>query len=354
MRLWLYRLLRAAPLLAFVLTVCWVWQTTPFAQPLVERSTAELRLALDRALARKVDEDWVNTTLAEALGNDELDRAQMVLEIAASQRPPLTPDHDLVVLVRRMAEAAEDRATQDCLRCMVEAGTCNSLTHVGMCLVPFELTPAGDVNALRREAQAWVQGEEIDELNVGLAVVGLGATATVLVTGGSSATAKAGATALRVARRIGAVSPRFLADLTDMARLDIRAGALFRHVFAKGPLDEALDTARLARLGDLATDLTRVADNTSIPETLLLLRHVDDAGDVSRLARVSDAAGHDTRKYFEVLGSRRVFAKLVRLSDVAMTAAALLYALGLQVAVMVANGLGRLGLRGLTRLLKPA
>ena len=122
--------------------------------------------------------------------------------------------------------------------------------------------PAGDINALRQEGWAFATGAEVDELNAGLAIVGLGATATLLVTGGGSATAKAGATALRVARRIGALSPRFLAELTDLGRIGLKPGGLWRYVFGRGPLDEAVDTARLARLETLGGDLTRVAENT--------------------------------------------------------------------------------------------
>ena len=352
-RLWLHRLLRAAPLLATAAALLWVLSENPFARPLVARSATELRRALDRAVAGRVDAPWLNAELARALEAGDADRAPLLLQVAAEQVPPVAPDAALAEAADALAAETTAHAARDCLICMAEAGSCRSLTRIGLCLVPFELTPAGDLNALRQEAWAWLKGREVDELNAGLAIVGLGATASLVLTGGGSASAKAGATALRVARRIGALSPRFLGELSDLARLNLRPAGLWRYVRGQGPLDAALDTARLARLESLGADLTVVARNTSVAETLVLLRHVETAKDAARLARVSEAAGRDTRRYFEVLGKRRVFARLVRLGDLALTAAALIYGLALQLLTLAAGRLGRPATRGLARILRP-
>lgn len=353
-RLWAYRVLRLSPLVATLIASLWILQTNPFAQPLAERSATELRQKLDRMLMRQMDQEGLDQRLEAALAAGDLDRAALLIEAGQDLAPPATPRADLAARYDRQRGEAQDTRLRDCALCMVEAGACKTLSQIGLCLVPFELTPAGDLNALRQEGWNWASRQEVDEVNVGLALVGLGATATIFVTGGGSATAKAGATALRVARRIGSLTPRFGAELADLGRIGLKPAAFARYLGGRAPLEQALDTARLARLQQLGTDLTRVADNTSVAETLVLLRHVETAGDVRRLARVSDAAGPETRKFMEILGPRRVFGTLVRLSDLALTAALLFYAAGLQLLVAAANWIGRRALRAAALALRPA
>lgn len=354
MRLWLYHLVRWSPLAGTLAGLVWIWLANPFVAPVVARTGAELRLALDRALARHVDDHWLAHELSAAVAAGDLDRAQMLLAVGADQVPPVLPPEALAAEVAALARRVEARAAADCLVCMVEAETCRSLTHIGLCLVPFELTPMGDLNALRQEGWALAQGDPVDEVNAGLALIGLGASAAVVATGGSSVSAKAGATALRVARRLGSVTPRFGADLADMARLNFNAGGLIRHSLGRAPLEAALDTGRLARLQGVGADLTRVAEATSVPDTLLLLRHVETAEDTARLARVSAALGPDTRKYFEVLGGPRVFARAVRLTDAALAAALILYGAVLQLVLPLASWAGRRAARALARRLRPS
>ena len=97
---------------------------------------------------------------------------------------------------------------------------------------------------------------------------------------------------------------------------------------------------RLARVEAVAGDLARVAGRTSVTDGVLLLRHVDTAEDAARLARVAEAAGPKTRRFFDVLGKGRVFRALVRLSDLALTAAALIWATVAQALLALAGWAG--------------
>ncbi len=90
----------------------------------------------------------------------------------------------------------------------------------------MNLTPLGDLVALTREGANYVAGSPVDQVDVGIAFVGLAATGLVLASGGSSLTVKAGASLLRVAHRTGRLAPEVL--------------AVFRRAFAFG-----IDWARL-------------------------------------------------------------------------------------------------------------
>jgi hypothetical protein len=76
-----------------------LWQS-PFTAPMVARSTEAARLSLERAVARTVDAAWLLPRLAEALDEDDLERALMLADLAREHEVALPPP-----LATRLAEA---------------------------------------------------------------------------------------------------------------------------------------------------------------------------------------------------------------------------------------------------------
>ncbi len=330
----------------------WTLSEHPFAEPLVERSASTVRLELERAMAREVTPDWLMPRLLAALDAGDRDRVEMLAGLAAKYGVPLPPETWAAVDAALTPPGLAERA-YDCVLCAADIHACATLAEIAACALPFELTPVGDVNALRRQAQAALAGEAVDRVETGLALVGLGATAAVLATGGTSYVVKAGATSLRVARRMGAVTPAFKRVLGEAADLPVDWSAVLR----AAPLSEITDTAKLARLGRIAEDLGTLRANTSSAEALVLLRHVESAEDAARLARLSAASGSETRATLEVLGKVRAFRALTRVSDLALGAIGLVaaFAAGLgQLALgLLPRALGRLFLRPVAPRRKP-
>ena len=211
-----------------------------------------------------------------------------------------------------------------CTVCMADIATCPSAALLGACAIPFELSPLGDLAALRRAGLAWWSDEEIDALDAGLAAIGLGATGAIVLSGGSSLTVKAGAGMLRTARRMGTLTP-------GLARL----------------LDVSDATARPA-LRVVAANLGTVRRATSTADTLRLMRLVDTPDDAARLARIAEAAGEKTPRTLAVLGKSRAFRATTRVTRAAAGTLALLWLTALQLATIAATALGsRLARAGL-------
>lgn len=325
--------------------------TSPFATPWVDRTASELDRALTSAMARAVTPDWARREMELALATGDFDRVQTVALVAAEHG--LAPDPDLAARIDTLeAEITGFWASaRTCGSCIADIAQCPSVAMIATCGLPVELTPVGDLNALRRAGWAAATGGDVDKIDVTLAIVGLGATATVVITAGSSASVKAGATSLRVARKMGTLTPRFSGELSRLARVDLKPKKILPYMHGTATLDELLDTAKLARLQDVTGDLTRVARNTSITDTLVLMRYVDGADDAARLARLSDIRGARTSSTLAVLGKSRVFRTMVKLTDVALATAALIYAAVLQVVLFGANAAGSACLRGVRRLI---
>lgn len=350
----LLRLVSLLPVLVTAAALAWTLAYSPFARPFVDRSLEGATRWIGIQMAAEVSSAWVETELAAALEAGDLDRALLVRDLAGRFDRPVPED-----LAARLADL-EEAATgwwviaTTCGSCMFDIAACPRLDLIAACSVPFELSPAGDLNALRRAGTDWVAGGEVDRLDAGLALVGLGASALVVASGGSSLTLKAGAGILRLGRRLGTLQPRFVAELARLSDVGRGPGRIGPDLAGGAPVGEIADIARLERLGVVAGDIGTVARRTSVADAAALLRHVDSAEDAARLARAAEALGPSTRGTFELLGKGRVFRALVRLSDLALTAAALIYALALQIAVIAAERLGRATLRAVGDLARGA
>ena len=333
--------LRASPFLLSAALLIWSLNQSPFTRPFVEAAPAQIERSLQRAMARQVSPDWLAAELGHALEARDLDRIETLVLVAEDHGLSPLPEQQKEIEALRADSSGFWATTQNCALCMADIESCPSLALMGSCSIPFELTPLGDANALRRAGLAVWEGEPVDKLDVSLALVGLGATTAVVVTGGSSVTVKAGATVLRLARRMGTLTPSFMRTLARLSDITLRGDLILPYMRGSVPASRVVDTARLNGLGEVATDLSRVAANTSLTDTVRLMRHVDDATDARRLARVSEVTGPRTAAVFDVLGKQRVFRALVRLSDAAIAAAALIYLTLLQIFLYIA---GRAGL----------
>lgn len=319
----------------------------PFAQPLVERTTAEARVAFQVAMARTVTADWLIPRLADATARDRPDDIILYLDLAKEHHVSLPGT--LIEEAQDVVAAHEGKlaTAKDCAICAFDITQCSSLTLIGACAMPVEMSPVGDVTALGRAASAWASGDEVDTLDAGLALVGLAASGLVIVTGGESAVAKAGATFLRVGRKTRALSARMVSALWEMVSGLIYWDRIPAVLSRKAPLESAVDGVMMARLTTAAKDVGRIARNTSTGETLDLMRHADTVEDLGKIARVSDVAGKDTRKVMTVLG-RDAFRLLLRVSDLAAAAIGLV-GLVLAQTVGMLVGLLRMTLHRLAR-----
>lgn len=354
MRRWLYRATFLLPFIATVGAMVWALSLNPFTAPLVERTTEEIAVALERQMARQVTPEWLEPRFAEAVEEGDVDRIEMLLDLSL--------DYDVPLSVAALEQARDEieRASgflanvRGCGACMIDISVCERLAQIAACAVPFEMTPAGDVNALRRAGLAWTTGAEVDRLDVGLAFVGLGATAAIFASGGTSATVKVGTATLRLTRRIGSLTPALAGQLARMSNLTVQWAGVPAYIAGRVPLDQVTDARKVAQLSALAGDLGKVRANTSLAQTLLLMRHVDSAADATRLARVSEAVGQRTRHAFAVLGKSRVMRSVVRVSRLAVSAVALIYLAVLQLLLMVASQLTKPMVRLLRMALSPA
>ncbi|RVT87117.1 hypothetical protein DXV76_03250 [Rhodobacteraceae bacterium CCMM004] len=319
----------------------WVLAQNPFAAPLTARSAEAAAAALDRALTLRVTPEWAAAEVEAALAAGDMDRLLHATTLATERG--LALPRPLMERALAAAEAAESpgRRMADCAACAWDIAQCPTVALIAACALPVEVTPLGDANALRRNAAAWAGGAEVDRLEVGLAVTGLAASAAVLATAGSSAVVKAGATALRLARRAGTLSPGLTRVVRQNADLGIDRARLGGWLSGDLPLERVADPTKVAVMGGMATDLGRIAARTSPAEAVVLIRHADTPAELATLARLADVRGGDTAATLRALGKARALRMMHRLTDLALAALALLAALGAQLVALALWALRR-------------
>jgi len=312
-------LARFALLLASLATAgatAWVLAQNPFAEVFVERGTEEVRAGFARAVAGVVDEDWLLPRLEAALESGDPGEVEVLVRLA---------DDAGVALPEGMREDAERAAAHStgvvaCAACAWDIGACTRLAQVAACNLTVEVTPLGDLNAVRRGLRDHLADTPVDRVDLGLGLLGLGATGAVVASGGTSLPLKAGATVLRVARRAGTMTPGLRAAVDDAVIGAVRWENAGRVALLEAAPATMIDTARTGRIAAVAGDALRLGRNTSPADGLALMRLADDPAELAGLARLSDAAGEATRPGVRALGKSRALRLTTRVSDIFLAA----------------------------------
>lgn len=304
----------------------WTLGQSPFAAPYRDRTEAELRVALDRALGPELTSERLASRIGEALAAGEIDEAAALARLADARGVGL-PE-----ATRTALETAQDEAggAAACLACAWDPANCADFSQVAACNLPAEFTPLGDMNAIRRGVQDWLSGQDFDRIDLSLGIVGLAATGAILVSAGSSASVKAGATGLRVARRAGALTPAMSDEVAELAARAIDWDAV-GEVALRRASAETLLTPSAGRLASMAADVGRIGARTDAGDTLALLRFAGNSEELATVARVTEAAGPEAHGIFALLGKARVLRAAKRLTEIAWLAIGLLSALAMQV-----------------------
>ena len=313
--------------------------------PYVDKTVANAQLALERAMKMRLTPDWVGAELDAAVDGDDLARTELLLALTARNRIPVADSH----LARARDYAAREKGIvatfKRCAACTVDPTECKTPSVFLFCNVPVEFTVIGDAKTLGDAASDVAAGNTVDRIDVALATVGIAATALTPVTGGTSYTVKAGATTLRVARKITMLGRGIGRVRNKAADIPFRWRNIDEFV-RTGNLDLLTDTRRLRGITELSQHIGTVSKRAGPVEAVFLLKHVERGTDAAELARVSKVAGKRTRDAVELLGLAKAARAVKRLSNLLMTTIGLILALVGQLFILASP----MALRALSRL----
>ena len=322
--------------------------TNPAVSALVDRTKIEITSRMNKEMISAVTPQKLSEKLAERLKEDPVNwlsitEIQEVAEIRKIEIPQsLKEELD--------AKYDEDhgflKTSGKCLSCGWDAGNCE-LSAVLLCRAPVDLTPIGDVSGVVRESANYALGRPVDQLDLTLSTIGLGASALAAPTAGTSLPLKLGASVLKSMHKIGKLSPGIKNMTQEAAQTAIQWDRLAEGSFKN--IDEVISLNALEPLSNVAKAAGDIRANTSLLHTVHLMKYVNSADEAAATAKIADALGPRTLSTFEILGKSRTLRAALKYSDEALAAivaiiSALLSCLGL-LATTLLNRTTRLALR---------
>lgn len=280
---------------------------------------SEIVAATDRALAAEATPEVLAGRIAARLAEEPRDWVVIdaLADLAGERGIPLPADLVDRLQMLRGQDSGVIATAQACGACLMDTAAC-TVSLVLLCRAPIDLTVVGDLAGIARAGSAYAGGGTVDEVDLALSVVGLGATALVVVTGGSSLAVKAGAGLAKIARGMGRLSD----GLVTLTRGALREGVDWAALPALRSADDlaaAIRADALAPLAAVAADLTRLQSRVGTARALHLMPLVTDADTARRLANAAEALdGPRLVARAELLGPARLMRATVRLSDAAL------------------------------------
>lgn len=175
--------------------------------------------------------------------------------------------------------------------------------------ITADFTVVGDVRDLKAQYDLYSQGQNVNELIVTLAGVGVGLTAATVLSAGSAAPVKSGTSALKIASRSGKLTPQLQKVLVRQGRSVFDYSSFFRAVKTEQSFDglrraavRAYNPRAMNALGETAQQVNNVRRSTSLLDTINLLRYVESADDLRRLEKVSAQYGSITKGILRLAG----------------------------------------------------
>ncbi len=345
-------LLGAALAVSLALGAISGWQLgrNPALRGLMLRGEAEARTRLERLLAAEATAEGIDARIAALLAEEPHNwvALEALDDLAAKRGLRLGPATRAAYDAAHEAEHGAWAAALACAECAADIATC-PLSPLLACGIAVEVTPYADVRDLNAELGHYLSGEPVDALIAGLSVVGLASLVAAPETLGGSLTVKAGATALKLAARLGRLSAGMSRWLADLARRAVDWDAVRRlgrgdGAWTADSLGTVIRKDELAAVEALVDDLTAMDSRLgSHLRGFDMLRHVDGPADARGLARAAEAVGPRLTALVELAGKNRVLRAVTRWSDqlrILVAAVAAAYAAALSLALGLAQSLG--------------
>jgi hypothetical protein len=265
----------------------------------------------DHALDGRFDAGVAQREIEAALAARDADLAQSFVDLAADRRVAVDP-----VLVQKVNAATAEAATtrhkaESFVRGLITGVPDNMAALAGTTL--GDLFVFGDIRDALREGKRLVNGEQADELVLGLASVGIAITAGTYATFGAAAPARVGLTLAKVARKSGSLTSEFAGSLAPLVRHAVDWRPLRKAATSVSLAGPAL-TERAAReavkvkvegargLLQLAGDVGRVERAAGGRAALDGLKIAKEPRDVTRVAKLAEKVGSRTRAILKVAG----------------------------------------------------
>jgi hypothetical protein len=260
---------------------------------------------VDTALKEKASRGYLEQKILDAIKEDRIDDAVMYQHLAEYLHVKLS-DKTLAEIEKHNDLMSQSWRNAKSFASGFISGEADDLAGLSGSIAS-DMTLVGDIRDLSNEGSKFVSGEPYDKLIFGMAVIGVGLSASQFFTLGGTTAAKVGSSIVKVAKKTGKLTKKFtsivsskLAKAIDFKKLEkIDFHSMDSITNAKKIIAGSLDIKFIRKSFD---KIDTIKKNTSTLDTISLLKYVDDPKDLQKVANVSKKYKKNTKAVFKVLG----------------------------------------------------
>jgi len=266
---------------------------------------------VEAMLANRVDPEVLKQSVESALRVEDYDEARSLLVIGQKYNHPLDYTAYNSYLLKHDTTTSRMSKQVTGFAEGFFSGTGDDASGVAGALAA-DFTVVGDLRDLSEQFGHYQNGQPVNSLITTLAGIGVGLTAATIGSGGIAAPAKAGASTLKLAARMNRLTRSFRDELMRIGArvfdwqqfLRLSKGADLSSISRVAK--QAYNPQAARSLGVLAEQANSIRKNTSVVDSIRLLKYVDNAEDLKNVNRLSQRFGIHTRGVFRLLGKTAI------------------------------------------------
>ncbi len=242
-------------------------------------------------LYAQVTPDQLSEKIGNAINEDRLEDAKMYMAIGKHYQYPLHYDYYNKYIQQRDTQLRKIRKSVGSFSTGFLTGKGSDVSGISGAMAS-DFTVIGDVRDLYEQYQIQEKGGEVNKLIVTLAGVGIGLTAITYGSAGTASAVKAGTSLFKLAARTGRLTKSFSKELLRLSS-KVFDWRFFKQSIRKS--NNLSDLERVARksfhpaalkpLKRMAKNVQSIRHNTSIADTLYMLKYVENTDDLRRLEK---------------------------------------------------------------------
>ncbi len=262
---------------------------------------------IDKMLKERVTKESLNQKIKEALDSEKIDDAESYIELAHYLHLPINKE-----LLQEYKE--QQRPIANAMRSVKEfaSGFITGKSESGASLggsVVSDFTVVGDLRDSYKEGSKYLANEPYDKFLLNISLVGLAITASTYATFGATAPVKTGEAVIKSAYKSGKLTKGFTkvldkklaqsVDLNLLKQVDFSSFAKMRK-----STKAVVKSINPKPLKGLLKELNLIKKNTSLSDSVKLLKYVEREKDLAKITKISAKYKKGTVGVFKLLGKR--------------------------------------------------
>lgn len=260
---------------------------------------------LTQLLQEKVTTGYLDNQILKAIEEENFDDVEMYQNLAILLHIPLQDRTKEQIEVHSGFLETSWRNTKAFTSGFLSG---ESKSTVGMSgSIASDLTLYGDVRDLKKEGSNYIDDKPYDAFILNISLVGIGLSASQLLSAGASTPLKVGASVLKVAKKTGQLTKPFTKVLSKRLSKTVDTKLLktldFQSIFKLENSAKTIEKSiNLKPVKTLFNDVNVIKTNTSMIDTISLMKYVDSPKELKKIGKISHVYKANTKGVMKVLG----------------------------------------------------